>query len=128
VSQKVAVLNTSLDTLEGFALALGDAGFHPTTLCTVGRSRDQLTQFIGQVDPDIVVYDIAPPYGESIRHWDELRKTQIVQGKPFVLTTTGRALELGTFGDPHTEVLEKPFSFERLVRAVRRSIRRAKEK
>ena len=87
----------------------------------------QLAEFLGSEAPDIVVYDIGPPYTESIRHWHELRGTHAVRGKPFVLTTTGRALELGCFGDAETEVLEKPFSFERLVRAVRRAIRRCRD-
>lgn len=105
-------------------MALGDAGFDPVTLCTVGRTRTQLASFLRDAAPDIVVFDIAPPYLEALRHWNELRDTRVVQGKPFVLTTTGRGLELGCFGDPHTEILEKPFSFQRLVRAVRRAVRR----
>lgn len=126
MTQKVAVLNTDLDTLDGFALALGDAGFSTATLCTRGQTRAQLAEFLLSVAPDAVVYDIGPPYTESIRHWHELRGSREVRGKPFVLTTTGRALELGCFGEPETELLEKPFSFERLVRAVRRAIRRCR--
>jgi DNA-binding response OmpR family regulator len=127
VVQKVAILNTDFDTLEGLALALGDAGFRPVILNTRGATRGELTDFIGSTDPDVVVYDIGPPYIEAMRHWNELRRVQIVRGRPFVLTTTGRGLELGCFGDDDTEVLEKPFSFERLVRAVRRAVRRCRE-
>jgi DNA-binding response OmpR family regulator len=124
VTQIVAVLNTDAETLEGLALALGDAGFRPYTFNTVGTSRDEVARFIGSVNPDVVVYDLGPPYTEAIRHWDELSQTRVAKGRPFVLTTTGRGLEIGCFGAKDTEIVEKPFSFTRLVRAVHRAVRR----
>jgi len=125
--RKVAVLNTDVDTLDGLALALSDAGFLPCVLNTRGTSPDQVQTFLGTSDPDVVVYDIAPPYLDALRHWNDLRRTTSMRGKPFVLTTTGRGFELGCFGDVETEIIEKPFSFGRLVRAVHRAIRRCKK-
>jgi DNA-binding response OmpR family regulator len=124
VTQIVAVLNTDAETLEGLALALGDAGFRPFTLNTVGTTRAEIAHFIGSVNPDVIVFDLGPPYTEAIRHWEELRQTRAAKGRPFVLTTTGRGLEIGCFGDVDTEIVEKPFSFSRLVRSVQRAVRR----
>jgi DNA-binding response OmpR family regulator len=76
VNQIVAVLNTDAETLEGLALALGDAGFRPFTLNTIGTTQADLAHFIGAVNPDVVVFDLGPPYKEAIRHWDELRQTR----------------------------------------------------
>ncbi len=122
----MAVLNTDYATLEGLALALGDAGYRPFVLNTIGTTRDQLADFIGEVDPVCVVFDIGPPYIEAIRHWDELTRTRAARGRPFVLMTTGRGLEIGRFGDGATEIVEKPFSFSQLVRAVRRALVRVR--
>lgn len=120
----VAVLNTNAETLEGLALALSDAGFHPVTLNTVGSTRTDLARFIDHLDPDVVVFDIAPPYLEAMRHWNEGRQASSEQDRPFVLMTTGRGLDVARFGDETTEIVEKPFSFTRLVRAVERAARR----
>ena len=88
----VAVINSSPDAVELLTTVLELAGF--VTVCgythDVRDGRMDLGAFIHQHQPQVVVYDIAPPYEQNWRFFEHLRAT-ILKGCVFVVTSTNAA-------------------------------------
>lgn len=125
MAPRITVINSDRDTIEGLATALRDSGYTVSTLCTRGKSHDEVADFLRDEDPIVIVYDIGPPYTAAMAHWENLRRSHEARGKSFVLTTTGRGIEVGRFGEKHTELIEKPCGFDEVTAAVDRAVMRA---
>ena len=121
----VAVINTSPDTVELLTAVLEVAGF--VTVCgythDIRDGRMDLGAFIRQHQPQVVVYDIAPPYEHNWRFFEHLRET-ILKGCVFVITSTNaaRVEELTAHTPRIYEVIGKPLDRGAIVAAVREAM------
>lgn len=109
---KIAILNTNEDILEAMEHAFRDFGVAVASLfmTDVKRGRVDFIEFIKTHDPDVVIYDIPPPYKENVTLLTLLRHLDVMKGRPIVLTTTNVALLKKEH--PELEALEivgKPF-------------------
>ena len=82
--------------------------------------------FMRQHRPDVIVYDIAPPYDANWRFMTHLRAMPSLSHRPFVITSTNaaRVRELAGTPLPVFEVVETPYEIMRLIDAVIRAIKR----
>ena len=111
-------------------LALENAGFRTVAakVYEMKRGIADFGEFISQYKPDVILYDIAPPYREN---WDFLQRVVLTDEAAkdcrFVITTTNKKLVrevAGTDIDVY-EVSEKPYEIYALIEAVRRQLKPA---
>jgi CheY-like chemotaxis protein len=121
----VAVFNSSDDMVELLRVLLERHGFVVVTghIAAIRKGELDLSSFVAQHQPDVVVYDVVPPYESQWRFLDHLRQTSPLSGIPFVLTSSNaRATrELAKTDEQIIEVLGRPFEFDALVEAVKRA-------
>lgn len=119
----VAVLNSNDDVVELLRLVLEQAGFVVISahVDKIKRGDSSVLELVSTHRPDVIVYDIVPPYEASWRFLQMLRDGTM-SGPSYVLTSTNpaRVVELtgATPGTVH-EIIGKPYDLDRIVGAVR---------
>ena len=121
----VAVFNSSDDMVELLRVLFERHGFVVVTghITSIRKGELDLSSFVAQHQPDVVVYDLIPPYDRQWRFLTHLRETSPLKPMPFVLTSSNAAAtkELAGTDERIIEVLGRPFEFDTLVEAVRRA-------
>jgi DNA-binding NtrC family response regulator len=124
-SAVVAVFNSSDDMVELLRILLERHGFVVVTghITAIRKGELDLGSFVNQHQPDVVVYDLIPPYDGQWRFLVHLRETSPLKGIPFVITSSNApaARELAGTDEQIIEVLGRPFEFDALVDAVKRA-------
>jgi CheY-like chemotaxis protein len=117
----VAIFNTNPEVLDLVREALQDAGY-ATVVAHVDdlkRGRIDLVQFVEQHHPDVIVYDVAPPYDTNWTFLRLMRSSKVMQGRAFVVTTTNKKALDELIGPSDTvELLCKPYDLEQIVQSV----------
>lgn len=122
----VAVLNTSLETIEMLVGLLEDEDYRTVTeyITNFKRGSTDITAFFTRFAPDAVIYDIALPYEENWQFFNkQVLGLHLIPDNRFVLTTTNkRVLEQLVGPTPVIEMLGKPFDMDDIRRAVKKAI------
>jgi len=125
--ETVAVINTSPDTVELLRRVLHRAGYVVVSGYTfdIREGRLDITAFVEQHRPKVIVYDIAPPYEENWRLFNHVRTLDIMRDTRFVITSVNSTHVAGFLGrDEHVyEVVERPSDLDRIVTAVKEATR-----
>jgi len=116
----VAVLDSDPDTTEMLKTWLEFNGLVVATgnLTDFRLGKDDLLDFLERTAPDIIVYDLGPPYETN---FDYLRKIQNHPSFPacrVVVTTTNARVVETLFGIQAIEILGKPYDLGAIVNAV----------
>jgi DNA-binding NtrC family response regulator len=124
----VAVFNTSDEVIDMLALALEDEGFsvvgeRPRTV-NFTREEQDLQVFLAAHQPQVVIWDIAPPDAENWRSFRAVQHSGAVAGRGVVLTTTKRVLERLVGATGALEIVGKPYDLGAIASAVRRELAR----
>jgi response regulator RpfG family c-di-GMP phosphodiesterase len=124
----VAVFNSNDDVVDMLRIVLQQAGFVVVTghLIEVRDGKLDLPDFMHQHDPQVVVYDIVPPYDVNWAFLNHLRDSEPMKGRRFVLTSTNPAkvVELTKTCEQVHEVVGKPYDLDAIVAAVREALGR----
>lgn len=82
--------------------------------------RTSLRAFVDEHRPDVVVYDIAPPYDRNFALFKHLREAGAFKDLPIVLTTTNEKAVRAFVAEPPQihEVMGKPYDLGELLEAV----------
>lgn len=121
----VAIFNTSPDTVEMLRIVLEQAGFVVMGLYTY-EARDgkiDIENIFEQHDPDVVIYDIAPPYDKNWREFQHMCTMPALSNRKFVITTTNerRLREAVTENVPTMfEIVGKPYDLGLIVEQVKK--------
>jgi CheY-like chemotaxis protein len=121
----VAVVNTSEETAEVIEMTLQSEGWTTARGYTVDfkRGRKDLRAFLTEHDPRSIVWDIALPYQENWEYFLNVRTLPEAEERPFVLTTTNSRILKELVGEVQVlEIVDKPFSLNELIAAVRRAL------
>ena len=122
----LAIIKTSPDTVDMLRIIFQKAGMLVVSGLTydIRDGRMNLHGFMQQHKPDVMIYDIAPPYDQNWAFFEHLRETGVLGGIPVVLTSTNvrsvKAL-VGDVPDVH-EIVGKPYDLNELLEAVRQAM------
>jgi DNA-binding response OmpR family regulator len=122
-----AVFNTSPDIVELIRHAFEPAGMVVVTLLTydIREGKVDLDNFLNQHDPNVVVYDIAPPYDSNWNMFLHVRGLKSMQGRKIVITSINpkHVARLAGRDTKIYEIVGKPLDLNRLTRAVKEALR-----
>jgi DNA-binding NtrC family response regulator len=125
----IAVINTSIETIELIENTLEDEGFEVVAelIITFKRGTRDIAAFFAEHQPQVVIYDIAIPYEAN---WQFALENVIPRSElapqQFIFTTTNKAvLEMLVGPTPAIELVGKPFDLEEIIQAVRNAMAQA---
>ena len=125
----VAILNTSPDTVEMLRIVLEQAGCVVTSMYTyeLRDAKIDVEMFVRQHQPDVIIYDIAPPYEKNWREFRHVSTMDAFSGVKFLITTTNAKHVRAVAGEGPMvyEVVGKPYDLGIIVDAVKKLIGRA---
>jgi DNA-binding response OmpR family regulator len=130
--QVVALFNASDDTVQMVQRMLDASGFS----CLVGchfsdlkKGRVDFAHYVELHKPEVVIFDITPPYRENWRFFKTLRDGKAMEGRGLVLTTTNKKRLDETVGmdSEAFEIVGKPYDLEEIKNAIESARRRARE-
>jgi CheY-like chemotaxis protein len=119
-SRVIAIFNSSSEVLELVRDSLQQAGFQSVVaqVDDLKHGRLDMISFVEEHRPDVIVYDVAPPYDTNWTFLRLMRNSKVMQGRAFVVTTTNkRALEDLIGPNDAVELLCKPYDLEQIVNA-----------
>src|SRR5690348_15781129 len=89
----VAIFNTSPDLVDMLRGVFEMAGFVVVSLLTfqIREGHVDVETFLGQQKPDVIVYDLAPPYEPNWRLFKHVCRTPAMRQCRIVLTSTNAA-------------------------------------
>lgn len=121
---KVAVMNTSKEITEMLSHVLQDAGYRTCTTYTYlfKGEEEEFDEYIEANDPDIILYDIAPPYRENYFLFEALYARKSANKIPFILTTTNKNALESFVGKTQThELIGKPFDLQEILDSIKKA-------
>lgn len=122
-----AIINTSPDVVDMLRVVLEQAGIVVVSAFTheIRDGHVDLERLLSQHKPNVIVYDIAPPYAANWQLYQHLSESPSMQQCQVVLTSTNpaRVTELSGGDRRVYEIVGKPFDLDVIVRAVKEAIR-----
>jgi DNA-binding response OmpR family regulator len=130
--QVVALFNASDDTMEMVRRMLDASGFDCLVGCHFSDLKKGVTDFAGFVgthQPEVLIFDISPPYKENWAFFKRLREDGAMDGRGLVLTTTNKARLDETAGTDSKalEIVGKPYDLDQIKAAIHTALKRARE-
>jgi DNA-binding response OmpR family regulator len=125
----VALFNASDDTVEMVRRMLDASGFNCLVGCHFADLKKGTVDFVSYLDrhaPEVVIFDISPPYKENWLFFKTLRDCAAMQTRGLVLTTTNKArLDEAVGGDSRAfEIVGKPYDLDEIKLAIDAALKR----
>jgi hypothetical protein len=120
---KVAVLNADTELMTVLQDHLAQAGYATTRelVARLKSGQDNFLDFLAREEPEVILYDISPPYQANWNFGELLRNAQASEEVSFVLTTTNKpALERVVGPTSALQLTDDPLSVARLLAEVAR--------
>ncbi|HEU5369120.1 MAG TPA: hypothetical protein VFU69_11675 [Ktedonobacterales bacterium] len=126
-SPRIAVINSNDDILEIITAALTDEGYDASSAHARNfrLGQESLNQFIAEHEPQVILWDIAPPFVVNWQYFQEVKALPIMQGRRFILTTTNvRGLRemVGDLPEGIFEIIGKPYELGEIFSAIQKAL------
>ena len=124
----VALFNASDDTVEMVLRMLAAADIHGLAGChfaDLKKGNVDFVQFLAKYDPQVVIFDISPPYAENWHFFNTVRNVKAMAGRGLVLTTTNKNRLDEVVGADSTaiEIVGKPYDLQQITAAITAALR-----
>lgn len=124
----VALINACDDTVEMVQRMLDASGFEVLVGChfaDLKKGKIAFVPFLTKHEPDVVVFDISPPYLENWNLFKMLRADKAMEGRGLVLTTTNkdRLDEAVGHDSAAFEIVGKPYDLDQIKTAIHAAVR-----
>jgi CheY-like chemotaxis protein len=124
----VALFNASDDTYEMVQRMLSAAGMDCLGGChfaDLKKGKVRFAEFLAKYNPQVVIFDISPPYEENWEFFKTLRSAMGTRG--LVLTTTNKHRLDEVVGADSTaiEIVGKPYDIAEITAAITAAVQRA---
>ena len=122
----VAIFDGYADAAEMMAINIALAGFRIVDghVSDIKRGVTDFIAFMKEHNPEVVVWDISPPYEGHWNFFQLIRSSSALDGRGVVLTTTHK-LHLDSFAQEDSGALEivgKPVDIDELIRRIRHAL------
>ena len=119
----VALFNASDDTVEMVLRMLSASGICGLAGChfaDLKKGNIDFVQFLARHDPQVVIFDISPPYAENWQFFNAIRGVKAMEGRGLVLTTTNknRLDEVVGADSAAIEIVGKPYDLQQITAAI----------
>jgi DNA-binding response OmpR family regulator len=127
----VALFNASDDTIDMVQKLLTESGGDQTLIwCHFADLKKGIVNFekyMNRHNPEVVIFDLSPPYDENWRFFKTMRDAKTMQGRGMVLTTTNKNRLDEVLGeDSHAlEVVGRPKDLQQIDAAIQAETRKA---
>ena len=127
----VALFNASDDTIDMIQGLLTRADSGQTLIwCHFADLKKGVVDFeryIGKHNPEVVIFDLSPPYDENWTYFKKMRDADVMQNRGIVLTTTNKdRLDEVLGSDSHAlEVVGRPQDLGLIDGAIRSETHKA---
>ena len=126
----IALFNSSDDTVEMVQRMLDASGFNCLVGCHFADLKSgfvDFTRYLNRYQPDVVIFDISPPYVENWHFFKGLRDGKAMAGRGLVLTTTNKERLDETVGTDSEaiEIVGKPYDLGQIKVAIHAALKRA---
>jgi DNA-binding response OmpR family regulator len=130
--QVVALFNASDDTVEMVQRMLDASGFDCLVGCHFADLKKGIIDFaryLGKHEPEVVIFDISPPYQENWDFFKTLRNVKAMEGRGLVLTTTNKKRLDETAGKDSEafEIVGKPYDLDQIKIAIHVAMERSRD-
>jgi DNA-binding response OmpR family regulator len=121
----VALFNASDDTIDMVQKLLTAAGGTQTLIwCHFADLKKGVVDFgkyIEQHNPEVVIFDLSPPYDENWTFFKTMRDAKSMHGRGIVLTTTNKARLDEVLGEDSyaLEVVGRPTDLQQIDAAIK---------
>jgi DNA-binding response OmpR family regulator len=124
----VALINASDDTVEMVQRMLSASGIDCLTGChfaDLKKGNVDFAQFLAKYEPQVVIFDISPPYAENWKFFKTLRDAKSMERRGLVLTTTNKDRLDEIVGEDSTaiEIVGKPYDLQQITAAITAALR-----
>jgi DNA-binding response OmpR family regulator len=125
-----ALFNSSDDTVEMVRRMLSAVGIHCLAGCHFSDLKNgniDLAAFLNKHDPQVVIFDISPPYAENWEFFKTLQSVNGMDSRGLVLTTTNKdRLDEVVGGDSQAiQIVGKPYDLQQITTAITAAVRTA---
>jgi DNA-binding response OmpR family regulator len=119
----VALFNASDDTVEMVLRMLSASGIRGLAGChfaDLKKGNVDFVEFLATHDPQVVIFDISPPYAENWLFFNTVRSVKAMEGRGLVLTTTNknRLDEVVGADSAAIEIVGKPYDLQQITAAI----------
>ena len=127
----VALFNASDDTIDMVQKLLTESGGDQTLIwCHFADLKKGIVNFdkyMSRHNPEVVIFDLSPPYDENWRFFKTMRDAKTMQGRGVVLTTTNKNRLDEVLGeDSHAlEVVGRTKDLQQIDAAIKSETRKA---
>jgi DNA-binding response OmpR family regulator len=127
----VALFNASDDTVDMVQKLLTDAGNAQTLIwchfADLKKGIVDFSKFIEKHNPEVVIFDISPPYDENWQFFKKMRDSKAMKDRGLILTTTNKArLDEVLCEDSYAvEVVGRPKDLQQIDDAIKSESRKA---
>ena len=122
----VAILNSNDDTVEMLLTMLESEGIVGVSahVSDVRRGQFDFSGFLAEHDPQVIIYDIPPPYDRSWLFLEHLRGLPVMNGRRFVLTSTNpvRVQQIAEAREAILEIIGKPYDLQMIIDEVKKKL------
>jgi len=124
----VALFNASDDTVEMVLRMLSASGIRGLAGChfaDLKKGNVDFVQFLVRHDPQVVIFDISPPYAENWHFFKTIQNVKAMDGRGLVLTTTNKNRLDEVVGADSTaiEIVGKPYDLQQITAAITAALR-----